>query len=222
MEIYKCWGCGKDLEFKREPQERIYCEACITKKKERDKKILMQHKKLKSLIMYERALAAMENAGCYMHEYQSAARKVQRKVVEDPNRFFSSDEIITAIVLLEYGYQFGINYPVGKYRVDFYIPEIDICLEIDGDRHKYSGAKDKGRDIEIRNMLGLEWEIVRIPTEYVESKQELLTIAIEKLAEEQRKLRKENSGLLPDNYSIRERSYYSSLLGPHPKKTKRR
>ena len=201
LEKHICWYCGKEVELEYEPQRRVFCTECFEKfQKEHEEKV-QKYIKLKEEVMYDTALRNMEKAGLYMYEYQESARKMKKLMGEKTGVFRSSDELITAIVLDEYNYDFKINYRVDKYYVDFYIPELKVCLEVDGRLHEYSVKKDSIRDIDIRNYLGLDWEILRIPTKYIEKDPSKIPDILIKMRKEKRRIRKENRGILPEHYS---------------------
>jgi len=44
------------------------------------------------------------------------------------------------------GYKFRRQYPAGPYVLDFYCPQIRLCVELDGDVHADRLAKDATRD----------------------------------------------------------------------------
>ena len=60
---------------------------------------------------------------------------------------------------------------------------IKQLLEIDGERHKYSGLRDKERDKEIKKALGSGWEIIRIKTDYLDQNAKKLVDAIDAVLE---------------------------------------
>lgn len=221
LERHICWYCGKEVECEYEPQRRVFCTECFEQfQKEHEEKV-QEYLKLKDEVMYDTALRNMEKAGMYMYEYQESARKMKDLMKEKTGVFRSSDELITAIVLDEYNYDFKINYRVDKYYVDFYIPELKICLEVDGRLHEFSVKKDSIRDIDIRNHLGLDWEIIRIPTKYIEKDPTKIPDILIKMKKEKRRIRKENRGILPEHYSKRERSLYSDLVKYHSYKVRK-
>ena len=74
-----------------------------------------------------------------------------------------------------------MQYKVGRYQVDFLLPEMLVALEIDGERHKNKKEYDTKRDIYIQNALGEGWDIVRIKTDYLDMKATKLPEAIEKV-----------------------------------------
>lgn len=209
---YICWYCGKTIDRKYEPQERVFCEECKEKHLKDYKEKVAEYGKIKIEIMFETALRIMEKAGIYMYEYQNSANRIYNLAKASSETFLSSYEIIAAIVLDEFNYEYEVNKRILKYEVDFYIPELKVCLEIDGHLHDLKPEYDSNRDIDIRNHLGGEWEIIRIPTKYIDKNPSKLIEAIEQLKKEKVKLRRKNSGILPEWYSKRERSLYNKII----------
>lgn len=172
----KCWFCGKETEPKYKlvygekvaTKKRAYCPECSEnhdKEIEQDKKTYVI---LKKKLMFERAMELMEKQNCDMSAYRNAAVMVQKYLYANWDKFDSADEIIAAIVLVKEGYQIKMQHRVGNYQVDILIPEKEIALEIDGERHKQKREYDSWRDVEIRKALGDGWEVVRIGTHHIE------------------------------------------------------
>lgn len=213
LDVYKCWMCGKPVQIDwYEPQKRVYCEECEKKHREQYKKTVSEYTLLKLRVMHERALRMMETAGCYMHEYVDIAQQVLQEALQNTDQFQSADEFAAAMVLTSNGYQYEMQKPVAKYKVDFYIPELFICLEIDGEMHEIRTDKDSKRDVDIRHELGEKWEVIRIPTKYLEQNPEALPDAIEASYKQKKKYRKENCGFLPNSYSKRQAAYYKDAM----------
>ena len=161
--------------------------------------------------MFETALRTMEKSNkCYMYEYYDDIKDIHEKLKTKQIKVLSSDEIIAAIILSNYRFEYEINYKILNYEVDFYIPELKVCLEIDGDRHKHRVTVDSKRDVNIRTYLGLDWEIVRIPTIFLEQNPEKLVEAIEQVVKDRKKMRKQNHGYTTYNYNRYEDSFYST------------
>lgn len=213
-EVFRCWRCKEEVKVKlSEPTDRVFCKRCFESHREEHQDIINEYTKLKIKVMYENALRTMEKSKkVYMHEYLDAAQRIYEQAISETERFMSSEEIIVAIVLEEYGFKYSVNYPILGYKVDFYIPELRICVEVDGVLHEHELEYDSKRDIEIRNSLGREWEIIRIPTRYIVQNPTKVVDAIEKLAKEKRKLRKNNQGIMPYGYSKRENKYYDRVF----------
>ena len=181
----KCWICEKETEATRrikfdgkngpamfgdkvETKYRAYCPECQKKHDEEVKQDKANYVILKKKMMFERAMELMEKQGCNMSEYRNAAVRVQRYLYANLDKFDSADELIAAIVLIKNGLQIKMQHKIGRYQVDIIIPEIKIALEIDGERHKQKKDYDSWRDIEIKQALGEEWEVVRISTDHLE------------------------------------------------------
>ena len=209
MQNQQCWSCGKTIPANQFCGcGRRFCEECETKHMERYKGVVIEYATIKNLVMFERAMRLMEKAGCEMSKYKRYAIAVKRHSAENPEQYRSADEMIAAIVLLEAGYDFEMNKAVGKYHIDIFIPSMYICLEIDGDRHKYSKKEDGQRDLEIRHKLGSKWEIVRIPTKYIEKEPAKIVEAIQGVYNLKKETRQKNNGILPETYSSTVKHYY--------------
>ena len=213
LDDYKCWYCGETVKAEGwEPQTRVFCEECGKKHRAEYKKIVSEYVALKIRVMYERALREMENANCYMHEYREIAPGILADALATPDKYQSADEMIAAMVLISNGYEIEMQHSVGPYNVDIYIPKLYVCLEIDGERHEHRADYDSKRDIEIRRILGAAWEVIRIPTNYMEQNPEALPDAIEASYKQKKKYRKENGGFLPGSYSKREAAQYKKAM----------
>lgn len=215
---YSCWHCGKTVISKDEPQARLFCDGCMETFHAERKKTVSEYVMLKMRVMHERALRIMEKAGCYMHEYRDISNQILHNALECPTKFRSSEEIVAAMVMSSNLYEYEMNYQVGRYYVDLYIPELMVCLEIDGDRHEHKADRDSERDIEIRKILGEKWEIVRITTNFIHKDPEKLVEAVEAVYKKKKELRTRNGGFLPENYSKQTRAYYKNAMVYHKKR----
>ena len=194
---------------------RCFCPKCFEKHQRDHDALVAEYSATKVKIMHEVALRKMEKSySIVFSEIEDAIKAIEEMERMKPEAFLSADEIITAIMLYSQGYFFKINHKVLKYKVDFFLPDEKICLEIDGYHHDVGGhrARDGRRDVEIREELGSDWEIVRIPTSYVEKYPAKIGEAAEQLAWKQRELRQKNHGALPNNYSKSVKAYYEDVL----------
>jgi len=217
-EIFKCWICGKGVEFETEPQERVYCPDCFAKAQKDRHDLLKEYSSIRKRVMYETALRKMEKAGMYMHEYADIGPIIFDKYRNEDIELLSSDEMIAAMVLESYQIEYEVNKQVGPYKVDFYIPSLYVILEIDGDRHAMNLVQDSKRDMRLREILGARWEVVRIDTKIFEMNPEKLPDAIDEMYKRKKKLREKNNGIIPEYFSKRERKRYEELT---PKRTAR-
>lgn len=208
-----CWECGKNIVKSYGAMDIMsgrYCLTCYKKHQKQYKETLAQYLSLKNRVMFERALRIMERACVDMTKYKRYADAVGRHSADNPDLYKSSDEMVAAIIMLETGIDFEMNYKVGSFVADMYIPRLALIVEIDGGLHDWKEIKDSNRDVRLRQILGEEWEIVRIPTKYVEENPVRIPDAIKAMAEQKRRIRKENGGFLPESYSKREAARYKN------------
>lgn len=181
--MLKCWNCGKTEPKKKgyvyEGAQRYYCKECYRVVSEEHKKDTQEYVRLKKKLMFERAVSIMERQTLDIYEYQEAIQAVGEFASEKPDKFDSAYEMIAAVVLIHNRIKCELQYKVGRYQCDFCIPSMKVILEIDGDRHKNRVGYDSIRDEEIRGELGAGWNVVRISTDYLDMKADLLVEAIE-------------------------------------------
>lgn len=216
----KCWLCGKpairalkinstnlggdgydgDAEFK---VNRHFCEECYQKHTDDIAETEEIYGRLKKKLMLERAIKILEMQRINLYEFKDIIEQMQEYVVENPRKFDSSDEMIVAIMLVANGIKSLMQYKIDNYVVDFYIPSLKVVLEVDGHLHRYNTYYDNERDIRIRSYLGKEWEVVRIPTKYIEANAKQVVPAIISIKAEKQKIREEHNGIIPEWYSKR-------------------
>lgn len=211
----KCWICGKDIVESFGAMDIMsgrFCKEHWREHQKQYKQTVTEYLKLKTQIMFERAVRLLENTGINMTDIKREAQAVQKHSVDSPESYKSSQEMVTAIIMLKAGYDFELNYKIGKYIVDMYLPDLKLIVEVDGERHDNRHLQDSKRDIELRRMLGDEWEIIRIPTQYIEQNPERIPDSVLALAKQKRDIRKKNGGFLPQNYSKREAARYEKAM----------
>lgn len=211
----KCWVCGADIAKSFQATDVMsgrFCREHWMVHTREYKRTVADYLKLKNHIMFERSMRKLENCGFNMTDIRREAYAIRDHSADFPELYKSSDEMIAAVVLLKAGVDFEINYNVGKYIVDFFIRDWCLIVEIDGERHDNTALKDSKRDAELRRMLGDEWEVIRIPTQYIEQNPAKIPEAIKALAKQKRDLRKKNGGFLPQNYSKREAAKYEKAM----------
>lgn len=231
----KCWICGKEdasetcerdyvrftpywyeteeekrknrvPDFEKRHCARHFCEQCY---KERNKELSntrAEYARLKKKLMLERAVRILEKQAVNMYDYKEIIDDMAVYVEEFPDKFDSTYEMIAAIILVSKGIASQMQYKIGKYRADFFIPEYKIVLEIDGELHKNNLFRDNQRDIEVRKILGADWETVRIGTKYLDQNAQALVKAMLTVKYEKQKIRKEHHGFLPEWYSARDKA----------------
>lgn len=186
-----CWICGKTATKTRpvfdgfgwitpEPSEyhRCYCDEClkeIEKKESEERKLYI---KLKKREMFRKAVNLLEKQHTDMYEYREAIEVVRDFMEDNVDKFDSSYEVLTAIVLVQNRIYSKMQYRVGKYQVDFLLPDLLVVLEIDGERHKHRKDYDSVRDKAIKKQLGPHWEIIRIDTDNLDKNAKKIPDAI--------------------------------------------
>lgn len=211
MSKYVCWGCGKTTEVETKSMDRYFCEECLERHREEHSKLIEEYTKLKDEVMYENALRLIEKSKTDINQYIKYAKSIKKAMDSHIGTFRSADEITTAIMLSANELPFEPNKRIGQYITDFFIPDLKVCLEIDGHLHNYSTKKDCERDITIRNILGKEWEVVRIKTKFIEKNPENVVPAIINEKITMQNLRLQNSGIIPESYAKRFKDYYASI-----------
>lgn len=191
--MQKCWICGetatkhrgigeregpfKDLVPFSERSQRCYCEKCYDMQTAQIKADMTEYVRLKKKLMFERAVRLLERQNLQLYDYKEAIDAVEEFFAENPDKFDSAYEVVAAIILIDNEIECKLQYKVGRYQCDFCLPAFKVLLEIDGDRH--TKERDSERDEAILQEIGYDWEIVRIKTEYLDQKADLLVEAIE-------------------------------------------
>ena len=192
----KCWICGKTATKTRpindgfswvEPQlsnyRRCYCEECFIKAIQEEAEERKLYIKLKKREMFRRAVKILEDQKTDMYKYKEAIEVVQDFIEDNADKFDSSYEVLTAIVLVHNRIHSKMQYRVGPYQVDFLLPDLLVVLEIDGERHKHKKEYDNARDKFIKKELGPHWDIIRISTEHLDKNAKKIPEAIDKVLE---------------------------------------
>lgn len=154
--------------------QRCYCDKCYEKharEMEQQSEIWLR---LKRVRMFETALDKMERQDIDFAKYEEAIKTVEQFNLDNPDKFDSAAEIITAIMLIHNHIKVKTQYKIAGYQVDFLLPDNKIVLEIDGVTHKLKVVKDTIRDDVIKHQLGQGWRIVRIPADNIYKKAEKL------------------------------------------------
>lgn len=154
----ECLFCGTVLDETR--KDSYVCEECDYKIK-----LLKQITKLDSArIKIEKSVKKYLRKNC---SYEKERDNVARKIVKEKFQFGSSDETCFALQLEKEHIRYFPNYKIGKYRVDFFLPDMKRIIEIDGELFHTDEDRDFIRERSIMSSVGEEYEIVRIPASYV-------------------------------------------------------
>lgn len=210
-----CWTCGVKLNKKRHWNGigREYCDECF----ENEKKNAEDYQYFRKINMHNTALFILERQkNANIEDYKEASEVVLDFVLEGTKSFDSSSEIVAAMELIKQRVHCRVQEKILNYRVDFVLPDFQVVLEIDGDHHKSRITYDGQRDIEIRkelNKSGGKWEVVRIPTEHINTNVRKLLDAVIIVSDRRRELRGKNDGFLPSHYEKKDEAIANEIAG---------
>jgi len=215
--LRKCDSCGNEFKSTLGVTRRQFCKDCMEKRNKYFDELSKEHLRIKTLIMHETALRKLETChnSFIFSDLQESIDAIEEMEKMSPESFLSASEVLVAIGLYYNAYFFKINYKVGNHKVDFYMPEEKIVLEIDSGLHDIGEKRyhDGKKDIEIRSLLGPEWEVVRFNNTYTDKFPLNVGDKAVEVAEKQRGLRKKNHGMLPRGYSKSVDAYYNKVFG---------
>lgn len=146
-------------------------------------------------IKFQNAVSRLEVLVDNFDAYKEAIEKI-RKTLHHVGWYRSTEEIMVAIELLQKGVKTIHQQKVGKYSVDFVLPDFKVLLEIDGKpfHNNHTLAREGERDGTILLKMGVDWEIVRIDTDKINKDIQKLLPSIEAILEyrkaEKRRLHK--------------------------------
>ena len=208
MDKIECWICGAPAVRARLPfstytdkegiHARQYCVKCFEDEGRKHEELTKEYAIMKKRLMLERAIRSMESQNIDLYAYKDIIEQMEKYVIEYPEKFDSSQEMLCAILFVAEEIKAVPQKKIGKYRVDFYIPEYKIIFEVDGKLHSFRVPKDNERDREIRKALGPDWEVVRIPTKYIDTKAAQVIDAVFLIKQEKQEIRRKNSGIIPE------------------------
>lgn len=192
----KCWICGDTATTTKQVYDgfcfsrpsltkyrRCYCDKCLSELEREEREERELYIKLKKRNMFRRACDMLEEQHTDMYSYQEAIDVVHDFLEDNVDKFDSSYEVLTAIVLVHNKIYSKMQQKVGKYQVDFLLPDLMVVLEVDGERHKQRKEYDSVRDKAIKKQLGPYWEIIRISTEHLDKNAKKIPEAIDKVIE---------------------------------------
>ena len=207
-----CWDCGVQIEDSL-LHKRCWCEICAEKRSSEADQELSAYAVLRAKFMLERAMRLLENQDFRVDvwDYQEAQGVIRDRLQQEPGAFDSAHEIVAAMELINNRITTKVHPVVAGRKPDFMLPDLNVILEIDGYLHEFKPVKDKEFDLLVRKELGPQWEVIRIPTEYIELNIKQLVSAIKELYDEMQRQRECNDGVLPSSFSFRDASFSKSL-----------
>lgn len=115
---------------------------------------------------------------------------VAENTMNNSNWFQSTEEVMVGLQLLKKNVKFETQFKVGPYSCDFYLPNFNVVLEIDGDLFHTKDKKEKEvfRDSIIEDKLGNGLMVLRIKTSFINMNVTRVTNAIYALQKFKKKL----------------------------------
>jgi very-short-patch-repair endonuclease len=181
-EVIACWGCGVSVPLQHS-NKRHWCVSCLEKYEEQRADDLKIYLAARARMMLDRALYIIEKQESIVDimDYKEASEVISDRINKDPHSFDSSHEMVATMELLRNRVHVKLHHTIGGRIVDLFLPDEKIVLEIDGYTHKYSKDNDKKFDTDVKSALDVDWEIVRIPTSFIEKKVKKLLPTIRKI-----------------------------------------
>lgn len=158
--LIPCEKCGRKLRRTQYSRKRTYiCDYC------------------KGVIKKKQLAKECESITKYDKRFENAVREIEKQVFdfEDYEKYIqiaktraysygSIPEAMVAIELLKLKNKIIPQQKIGKYKVDFLIPNKKIVIEVDGIVYHKETTE---RDAIIQISLGLDWKIIHIPAEKI-------------------------------------------------------
>ena len=156
----KCCICGREIR-KRTGNENdiILCSLCKSK-----------GSKAKHENMINSATRRYAKQKCLFSDKE--LDDLKKKVISKESyrkQYGSKDEIVFALALAYDVIEFEIQKEICGHKVDFHIPQFNIAVEIDGELYHRNKNKDLEIDNSIKDYMGKDYEVLRIPCSDVDS-----------------------------------------------------
>lgn len=162
--IIPCEKCGCAIKKYQYSNTREYfCDNC---KKSINKKYNAKLKALESMSdirteyekRFDKALEYFD-----IEKYSKAIELAETK----SEVYASISEVIMAILLLHNGIRVVPQQQIGRYRVDFLLPDLKKIIEVDGKPYHSDKRAELEREAYINSHIGFEWRIIHIDSEKV-------------------------------------------------------
>lgn len=164
--LVPCSRCGEEIKSLTYGRSHEYiCDKCRLGVKK-------QNKELERELLIElttegerRFTKAVQEIKKQVKDFQSYHRviTIARKAQD---KYGSVPEAMVAIELLKLGYKIIPQQRIGKYKVDFYLPNVKTVVEVDG-KIFHQNRDDNDREAMIMLSLGLDTRIVHIPADRI-------------------------------------------------------
>ena len=165
-----CQNCGKIHGRRKYTGKEIYlCPTCLELKHAKQRAevealaLSMPDAETKEEKRYRSAVEAIEKQVGSLKGYEKAV-DICRKATY---KYGSIPEAMLAIELIRKVYRIIPQQKVGKYRVDFALPNEKLIIEVDGSIYHTNKQKELEREASINYAIGLDWHFVHLPAESI-------------------------------------------------------
>ena len=165
-----CQNCGKIHGRRKYTGKEIYlCPTCLELKHAKQRAevealaLSMPDAETKEEKRYRSAVEAIEKQVGSLKGYEKAV-DICRKATY---KYGSIPEAMLAIELIRKGYRIIPQQKVGKYHVDFALPNEKLIIEVDGSIYHTNKQKELEREACINYNIGLDWHFIHIPAESI-------------------------------------------------------
>lgn len=174
-----CELCGRRIVRTEYSRKRSYicdyCKGVIKKKKKTQMSEELKNIKTPKEMRFDRAVEKIRKQVKNFSEYEKAIEIAKTRA----EYYGSIPEAMVAIELLKLKYRIIPQQKIGKYKVDFVLPNKKIVIEVDG--ALFHSKPNNDREATIQFSLGLDWKIIHLPAELIEKNIVKLKTVIEKL-----------------------------------------
>lgn len=164
--LVPCAKCGEMVKRKTYGRNSIVlCDSCKLKEEKQKEAVAeawFDIIETKAERRFNKALDEIQAQVKNFSEYEEAV-KVARKAID---KYGSVPEAMVAVELLRLKYKIIPQQKVGKYKVDFYVPEDKFVVEVDGELF-HRDNRHPNREATVQLSLGLDVKIIHVPAELI-------------------------------------------------------
>lgn len=178
--ILTCPVCGKKFRSLQRPKKPKACFDCNSIEKGRNDLYAFATKEDR----FDEAVYRIKNMVRDFPKYDNAIRSVHGCLHHEA-WFQSTEEVMAGIEFMKNQVRTIHQQKIGRYKVDFVLPEYKALVEIDGRIYHSDKYREGKRDGMILLTIGTSWHMVRIDTDLVNSNIRKLLPAVKAVIEEQ-------------------------------------
>lgn len=179
-----CGVCGKSYNCTYMPRKNPICPDCKSIDKGNKNLYDVARKESK----FDEATYRIKKMVKDFPKYDNSI-KVIHQCLHHEKWFQSTEEIMVGIELIKNRVKAIHQQKIGRYKVDFVLPELKTILEVDGKIYHGDKFAEGKRDGLILLTMGLDWHIVRIDTDKINNSIQSLLPAIKAIIAKQNESR---------------------------------